>query len=87
MLATEVVKQCGIGSGKSGKVQIVQGELTAAASVDQVGGIMEVLNKDSNIKVRCPLVRYPLTRFAPDDAYASPGANRSLPAGAPAGER
>ena len=51
MLATEVVKQCGTGSNKSGKVQIVQGELTAAASVDQVGGIMEVLNKDTNIKV------------------------------------
>ena len=51
MLATDVVKQCGTGSGKSGKVQIVQGELTAAASVDQVGGIMEVLNKDPNIKV------------------------------------
>jgi ABC-type sugar transport system substrate-binding protein len=51
MLATEVVKACGTGTGKSGKVQIIQGELTAAASVDQVGGIMEVLNKDSNIKV------------------------------------
>lgn len=51
MLATEVVKQCGTGTGKSGKVQIVQGELTAAASVDQVGGIMEVLNKDPAIKV------------------------------------
>jgi ABC-type sugar transport system substrate-binding protein len=51
ILATDVVKQCGTGSGKSGKVQIVQGELTAAASVDQVGGIMDVLNKDSNIKV------------------------------------
>ena len=51
MLAAEVVKQCGTGSGKSGKVQIVQGELAAAASVDQVGGIMEVLNKDSNIKL------------------------------------
>lgn len=51
MLATEVVKDCGTGSGKSGKVQIVQGELAAAASVDQVGGIMEVLNKDSAIKV------------------------------------
>src|SRR5262249_9683475 len=47
LLATEVVKQCGTGSGKSGKVQIIQGELTAAASVDQVAGIMEVLNKDS----------------------------------------
>jgi ribose transport system substrate-binding protein len=51
MLATEVVKACGKDSGKSGKVQIVQGELAAAASVDQVGGIMEVLNKDSSIKV------------------------------------
>lgn len=51
MLATEVVKECGTGTGKSGKVQIVQGELTAAASVDQVGGIMAVLNKDPAIKV------------------------------------
>ena len=51
MLAQDVVKQCGTGSGKSGKVQIVQGELTAAASIDQIGGVMEVLNKDSNIKV------------------------------------
>jgi ribose transport system substrate-binding protein len=51
ILATDVVKQCGTGTGKSGKVQIVQGELAAAASVDQVGGIMEVLNKDPAIKV------------------------------------
>jgi ribose transport system substrate-binding protein len=51
LLATDVVKQCGTGSGKSGKVQIIQGELTAAASVDQIGGIMEVFNKDSAIKV------------------------------------
>ncbi|MHC2257943.1 ribose transport system substrate-binding protein [Bradyrhizobium embrapense] len=51
MLANETVKACGTGSGKSGKVQIVQGELTAAASVDQVGAIMEILNKDPNIKV------------------------------------
>ncbi len=41
MLAEDVVKQCGAGSGKSGKVSIVQGELTAAASVDQIGGIMD----------------------------------------------
>jgi hypothetical protein len=39
LLAEDVVKQCGAGSGKSGKVSIVQGELTAAASVDQIGGI------------------------------------------------
>ena len=51
MLAQDVVKQCGTGSGKSGKVQIVQGELTAAASIDQIGGIMEVFNKDPAIKV------------------------------------
>ncbi len=51
MIAEDVVKQCGTGSGKSGKVQIVQGELTAAASVDQIAGIMQVLNKDKAIKV------------------------------------
>ncbi len=51
MIAEDVVKQCGTGSGKSGKVQIVQGELTAAASVDQIAGIMEVFNKDKAIKV------------------------------------
>jgi ribose transport system substrate-binding protein len=51
MLAEDVVKACGTGSGTSGEVQIVQGELTAAASVDQIGGIMDVLNKDKAIKV------------------------------------
>src|SRR5690348_2472289 len=51
MLAEDVVKQCGTGSGKSGKVSIVQGELTAAASVDQIAGIMQVLDKDKAIKV------------------------------------
>ena len=51
MLAEDVVKVCGTGSGKSGEVQIVQGELAAAASVDQIAGIMDVLNKDPAIKV------------------------------------
>jgi ribose transport system substrate-binding protein len=51
MLADDVVKACGTGSGTSGEVQIVQGELTAAASVDQIAGIMDVLNKDKAIKV------------------------------------
>ncbi len=51
MLAEDVVKECGTGSGKSDKVQIVQGELTAAASVDQIAGIMAVFNKDKAIKV------------------------------------
>jgi ABC-type sugar transport system substrate-binding protein len=51
LLADEVVKQCGTGTGKSGKVQIVQGELTAAASVDQVGVMLNIFSKDKNIKV------------------------------------
>jgi ribose transport system substrate-binding protein len=51
LLAQDVVKECGTGSGKSGEVQIIQGELTAAASVDQVGGIMDVFKKDPAIKV------------------------------------
>jgi ribose transport system substrate-binding protein len=51
LLAEDAVKQCGTGSGKSGKIQIVQGELTAAASVDQIGGIMDVFKKDPAIKV------------------------------------
>jgi ABC-type sugar transport system substrate-binding protein len=51
MLAEDVVKACGTGSNTSGEVQIVQGELTAAASVDQIAGIMDVLNKDKAIKV------------------------------------
>jgi len=51
MLADDVVKVCGTGSGTSGEVQIVQGELTAAASVDQIAGVMDGLNKDKAIKV------------------------------------
>jgi ABC-type sugar transport system substrate-binding protein len=51
MLAEDVVKACGSGSGTSGEVQIVQGELTAAASVDQIAGVMDVLNRDKAIKV------------------------------------
>jgi ABC-type sugar transport system substrate-binding protein len=51
ILAEEVVKECGTGTKTSGKVQIVQGELAAATSVDQIGAIMEVLNKDKAITV------------------------------------
>jgi ABC-type sugar transport system substrate-binding protein len=51
MLAEDVVKACGTGSGTSGEVQIVQGELAAAASVDQIAGVMDTLKKDSAIKV------------------------------------
>ena len=51
MLAEDVVKACGTGSGTSGEVQIVQGELAAAASVDQIAGVMDTLKKDPAIKV------------------------------------
>ncbi|GGC48116.1 sugar ABC transporter substrate-binding protein [Chelatococcus reniformis] len=51
MLGEEVIKACGKGSGTSGKVQIVQGELTATASLDQMAGLMAALNKDDTIKV------------------------------------
>src|SRR6202049_1538886 len=51
MLAEDVVKVCGTGSGTAREVQIVQGELAAAASVDQIAGVMDTLKKDSAIKV------------------------------------
>src|SRR5579871_6127235 len=51
ILAEDVIKQCGTGTNTSGEVQIVQGELTAAASVDQIAGVMDTLNKDKAIKV------------------------------------
>src|SRR6185437_16479839 len=43
MLAEDVVKACGTGSGTSGEVLIIEGALTAAASVDQIAGVMDVL--------------------------------------------
>jgi ribose transport system substrate-binding protein len=51
LLAEDVVKVCGTGSNTSGEVQIVQGELAAAASVDQIAGVMDTLKKDPAIKV------------------------------------
>lgn len=51
MMGEDVVKQCGQGSGKSGEVQIVQGELTSSASLDQLAGIMEAFKQDPSIKV------------------------------------
>ncbi len=51
MMGEDVVKQCGQGSGKSGEVQIVQGELTSSASLDQLAGILEAFKADPSIKV------------------------------------
>lgn len=50
IIARDIVAVCGNGKG-SGKVAIVQGEATAAGSVDQLTGAMEVFNSDKSIKV------------------------------------
>jgi ABC-type sugar transport system substrate-binding protein len=50
-MAKAVADQCGAGTGKSGKVSIVQGVLTAAASTFQMKGVQNVLSKRSDIKV------------------------------------
>ena len=49
-IATEIVHDCGGGKG-SGKVAMIQGEATAAGSVDQLKGAMEVFSTDPSIKV------------------------------------
>ena len=51
MIGEDVVQQCGAGSGKSGKVAIIQGEITADASIDQMAGINEAFAKDPSIKI------------------------------------
>lgn len=51
LVGEDIVKECGTGSGKSGKVAIVQGELTSAASIEQLEGTMAALSKDKAIKV------------------------------------
>lgn len=47
----EIVKDCGTGSGKSGKVVILQGELTAAQNVYMTNGLMKEFEKDPAINV------------------------------------
>lgn len=51
IVGEDVVKACGKGSGSSGKVAVVQGHLTSAASIEQLNGFMEVVKTDSSIKV------------------------------------
>jgi ribose transport system substrate-binding protein len=51
MIGEDVVQQCGAGSGKSGKVAIIQGEITADASIDQMAGLNEAFAKDPSIKI------------------------------------
>jgi ribose transport system substrate-binding protein len=47
----EIVKDCGANSGKSGKVVILQGELTAAQNVYMTNGLMKEFAKDPHIQV------------------------------------
>lgn len=49
-LATDMVSECGGGKG-SGKVSILEGEATAAYSLDMKKGAMDVFNTDKSIKV------------------------------------
>lgn len=50
IIAEEIVQECGGGNG-SGKVALVQGESTAAASLDQLRGAMAVFDADDTIEV------------------------------------
>jgi ribose transport system substrate-binding protein len=50
-MAKAVADKCGKGTGKSGKITIVQGVLTAAASTYQMKGVQNVLSKRPDIKV------------------------------------
>lgn len=49
--AKYIVSKCGAGSGRSGKVSIVQGILTSAASAYQLKGVMDVFARHPEIKV------------------------------------
>lgn len=50
-MAKAVADKCGKGTGKSGKISIVQGVLTAAASTYQMKGVQNILSKRPDIKV------------------------------------
>lgn len=47
----DIVKECGTGSGKSGKVVILQGELTSAQNVYMTNALMKEFAKDPAINV------------------------------------
>lgn len=50
-IAEDIVKECGAGSGKSGKVAIIPGQLTAADSVIMNEAAFKVFETDPEIKV------------------------------------
>lgn len=51
MVGEDVVQACGKDSGTSGKVAVVQGDLTSAASIEQLAGFKEALAADDTITI------------------------------------
>jgi ribose transport system substrate-binding protein len=51
LLVDAIHKRCGSGTGTSGKIAILQGQLTAAASLYQIRGVMNELAKYPDLKV------------------------------------
>ncbi|HVJ41578.1 MAG TPA: sugar ABC transporter substrate-binding protein [Dongiaceae bacterium] len=49
--AQYIVDKCGAGTGRSGKVAVVQGILTSAASAYQIRGVTEVFSKHPEIQI------------------------------------
>jgi ribose transport system substrate-binding protein len=51
LMAEDAVKACGKGSGKSGKVAVIQGELASDVAIQEMEGINAVFQKSPDIKV------------------------------------
>lgn len=51
LVGEDVVQACGANSGSSGKVAVVQGDLTSAASIEQLAGFKEALAADPSINI------------------------------------
>lgn len=50
-IGKDIVKQCGAGSGKSGKISVIQGELTSDVSILESEGLAAALKDHPEIKV------------------------------------
>lgn len=51
IIAEQMVKDCGKGSGRSGKVSLIQGTLTSTVSIDVAKGFMNVMDKHPEMNV------------------------------------
>lgn len=50
-IGQDIVKQCGAGSGKSGKISVIQGELTSDVSILETEGLMAAIKDHPEIKI------------------------------------